>query len=253
MDNQLQGRFPGLHTKGPHVVPIGGPKPKPRDQIRHRVPPVHDWTEVPDVQFKGAPALPSQPVRPKPLKPTAPARPLGGPGLDLWERAWSTATIAPDADFLLVLCEQVDERQGLRVTVLRDGDWRDRAALRRLDEQVADGLVVLANAQNADMRPTRWPVATRRWWKAVSTLPHCSLWNDGDWQFAMDTAHLVAAFHAGSHKLATEIRAREKIMGTTADARRDLRIRYVALTPPTDLATDPSVTAMADYRRSVEA
>jgi hypothetical protein len=233
-------------------MPITGRKPKPRDQIRHRVPPVHDWTEVADLPFEQAPRLPAAPARPPKLQPPAPARPLGGPGRELWDRAWSAATSPPDADRLLQLCEQVDERQGLRVRVLKDGDWRDRNGLRQLDAQVTAGLVALADAQE-DRRPATWPAATRRWWRAVSRLPHCVLWTDGDWQFAMDTASLVAAFHAGNHRLAQEIRTRERIMGTTADARRDLRIRYV---PPVDAAdplADRSVTAMADYRRSVTA
>ena len=38
---------------------VAGAKPKEdRSQIRHRVPPVHDWTEVVDEPFVGAPALP---------------------------------------------------------------------------------------------------------------------------------------------------------------------------------------------------
>ena len=72
-----------------------------------------------------------------------------------------------------------------------------------------------------------WPVATRTWWKVVSRMPHCALWGAADWLFMADTATIHAAFHLGDIKAATELRQREKVMGTTLDARRDLRIRYV--------------------------
>jgi hypothetical protein len=72
-----------------------------------------------------------------------------------------------------------------------------------------------------------WPAATKRWWATVSRMPHCTLWSDADWQFALDTALIAAAFHEGDVRTATELRQREKILGTTVDARRDLRIRYV--------------------------
>jgi hypothetical protein len=69
--------------------------------------------------------------------------------------------------------------------------------------------------------------ATQQWWEAVSTMPHCILWTATDWQFALDTARLHAAFVCGEMARASEIRVREKLLGTTFDARRDLRIRYV--------------------------
>lgn len=233
-------------------MPISGSKPKPRNQIRHRVPPVHDWTEVVDVPFAGGPSLPRAPARPKPLTPPTPTRPLGNAGLELWERVWRAATSAPDAETLLQLCEQTDERQSLRRTVIKEGDWRERNGLRQLDAQITAGLVRIADAQD-DARPSTWPAATRRWWTAISRLPHAGLWTGADWQFAMDTAHLVAAYHAGNLRLAGEIRTRERIMGTTRDARRDLRIRYVPAPDEDEVTVNPSVTAMDDYRRSVSA
>jgi hypothetical protein len=48
-----------------------------------------------------------------------------------------------DAEQVLMLCEQADERAALRVKVLRDGEWRERAALRALDAQIMDGLALL--------------------------------------------------------------------------------------------------------------
>jgi hypothetical protein len=79
--------------------------------------------------------------------PPDPARPLGPVGRELWNRVWTSGAnwLAEkvDAETVLILCEQVDERQALRLRVLRDGDWRDRAALRALDAQVIAALAVL--------------------------------------------------------------------------------------------------------------
>jgi hypothetical protein len=52
-----------------------------------------------------------------------------------------TTWIDPERDLehVLLLCESIDERVGLRVKVLRDpSDWRGRTALRNLDQQIAD-------------------------------------------------------------------------------------------------------------------
>jgi hypothetical protein len=76
-----------------------------------------------------------------------PVRPLGQVGLAFWQRVWAVgfAWISPqtDIELLQMVCEQIDERQALRVRVLRDGDWRDRTALRALDAQVLDCLSLL--------------------------------------------------------------------------------------------------------------
>lgn len=96
-----------------------------------------------------------------------------------------------------------------------------------------------------DGRP--WPAWTKRWWATVSRMPHCALWGEPDWQFAFDTAVLVAKFHSeGTTGLATEIRNREKVLGTTVDFRRDLRIRYVD--PQPEAETPAGVTQLDDYR-----
>ena len=68
---------------------------------------------------------------------------------------------------------------------------------------------------------------TREWWGAISTMPHCVLWHQSDWQFAIDTAMVHADACHGKTTAMGELRQREKIMGTTVDARRDLRIRYI--------------------------
>ena len=98
-----------------------------------------------------------------------------------------------------------------------------------------------------DGRP--WPEATRQWWRVISRMPHCRLWGPGDWQFALDTALLAAAFHGGDIKQAVELRQREKVMGTTFDARRDLRIRYVEPLPKEERL---GVTAIEEYRRRLQ-
>lgn len=93
--------------------------------------------------------------------------------------------------------------------------------------------------------PGRWSANVIRWWTAISTMPHCVLWDQSDWQFAMDTAHVAKAFYKGNLKAATELRQREKVMGMTVDARRDLRIRYV--TPSVE--TPAGMTAIAEYKQ----
>lgn len=73
---------------------------------------------------------------------SAPPRPLGQEGLRLWERVWALQRPwieeATDLDFVALLCESMDERVMLRVSVLQTGAWRDRVALRQLDGQIAD-------------------------------------------------------------------------------------------------------------------
>ena len=58
-------------------------------------------------------------------------------------------------------------------------------------------------------------------------MPHCILWQDSDWAFAIDTAMVHAMANHGIISAMAELRMREKVMGTTVDSRRDLRIRYV--------------------------
>ncbi|PFG16288.1 hypothetical protein ATK74_0822 [Propionicimonas paludicola] len=95
-----------------------------------------------------------------------------------------------------------------------------------------------------------WPTWTKRWWATVSTMPHCSLWTASDWEFAMDTAALKAKFHTdGGTGMATEIRNREKVLGTTVDYRRDLRIRYFTRKPEVaEDAAPAAVVSLDDYR-----
>lgn len=86
-------------------------------------------------------ALPAADGIPEPL------RPLGQEGRRMWDRIWTSAQtwIAPSTDIELVqmACEAMDERVMLRVAVFREGDWRDRVALRSLDRDLRNMLSAL--------------------------------------------------------------------------------------------------------------
>ena len=88
------------------------------------------------------------------------------------------------------------------------------------------------------------------WWEAVSTMPHCVLWSKSDWAFAFDPAMVHASSVYGSVTASAELRQREKIIGTTLDARRDLRIRYVdpEAADATEQTTSTAVAQLSDRR-----
>jgi hypothetical protein len=79
-------------------------------------------------------------VLPMATETPVPPRPLGQEGIKLWDRIWNSGRtwISPTSDIELVtiLCESMDERTQLRLTVLRGSDWRDRVALRTLESQL---------------------------------------------------------------------------------------------------------------------
>lgn len=157
-------------------MPVAGRKPKPDGQKRNRMPPVHDWTEVPNLPYSGK-------------RPTLP---------------------------------------------------KTRGRL----------IKMTGAAERYDDVPVH--AMTRRWWKAVSSMPHCALWTDTDWGFALSTAIVADRFYYGEPAAAGELRQREKLLGTTLDSRRDLRIRYVD--PTTVDATNDSAGAEVvsiNYRRMV--
>ena len=91
-----------------------------------------------------------------------------------------------------------------------------------------------------------WLKRTRDKWAAWSSMPHCTLWGPAEWDFALDAIELAAQFHEGDTRVATELRNREKVLGTTGDFRRDLRIRYVD--PKAEVSTGENVTSLDDYR-----
>ena len=70
-----------------------------------------------------------------------PLRPLGPEGLKLWDRVWGLhkpwIQREADLDHVQLLCESMDERVALRYLVLsKEGTYRERIALRKLDEQI---------------------------------------------------------------------------------------------------------------------
>lgn len=79
----------------------------------------------------------------------------------------------------------------------------------------------------------KWPSRCRAKWRAWRRMPHAKLWTEADWDFAYDTIEVAARFYKGAGvTTAMELRQRENLMGTTMDARRDLRIRYIDPKPP---------------------
>lgn len=77
-----------------------------------------------------------------------PERVLGDAGMALWTKAWRVGRMwvsdITDADLLLMVCEQLDEREVLREMVMLDpGAWRERAALRELEKAIRQGLSLL--------------------------------------------------------------------------------------------------------------
>ena len=79
-----------------------------------------------------------------------------------------------------------------------------------------------------------WPKSTLAWWEAVRTMPHAARWSEAEWATAIGAAETHARFAEGWKGCASgaELRQREKLLGMTADARRDLRIRYVPAPDP---------------------
>jgi len=114
--------------------PVGRP-PKPVEQKRRSGNP--GKRPLPATTI----AIPTSPVVP------VPHRPLGPAGQQFWERVWAVGFtwISPqmDIELLQLVAEQIDERVALRMRVLKQNDWRDRAALRSLDAQVLDCLSLL--------------------------------------------------------------------------------------------------------------
>lgn len=224
---------------------------KPAEERRNRVKPVHDWTEVDNVPFEDAPAMPRHPSEVPIEVPEPPeGRPLGKLGAQTWAANYWTVATAADRELLLLVCEQLDDRLRLRVQAKKDP--RLSSGLNRLEVLISNNLRNLGlSNEHANTRPMGWPEATIEWWKAISVMPHCVLWGEGDWQFARDTMLIVAAYHVGHVHLANELRRRENMMGVTADARRNLRIRYVD--PELKVVGAPArkVSSLDDRRRQL--
>lgn len=91
-----------------------------------------------------------------------------------------------------------------------------------------------------------WPHWALRKWRVWRRMPHAKLWTDSDWEFVFDSVEVAARFYeTGTTAHASELRTRERLLGTTADFRRDLRIRYVDPKPEQPMAV---VVSADDYR-----
>lgn len=79
----------------------------------------------------------------------------------------------------------------------------------------------------------KWNELALRWWDTIKVMPHCALWDDADWLYALETLYMKhfyfrdVANDEGTTSAATEIRRREDYLGTTMEARRKLRIKYI--------------------------
>lgn len=87
-------------------------------------------------------ALPAVESTPEPL------RDLGAEGSKMWNRVWSAGaswlSASTDIELVQMLCESMDERMFLRQLVLSgEGEWRDRVALRNIEDQIHRWLSVL--------------------------------------------------------------------------------------------------------------
>lgn len=98
---------------------------------------------------------------------------------------------------------------------------------------------------------TPWSTAARAFWTTLSTMPHCCLWSAMDWELAVQTVSLYERTREpgnvglGAHR---ELRARDKSLGMSLDARRCLRIEYVD--EPADLPA--GVTDLATRREAID-
>lgn len=93
-----------------------------------------------------------------------------------------------------------------------------------------------------------WPPEVRKMWEAWASMPHCVHWAKSDWAFALVTIELAALVYDGEPKYATELRNRERVLGTTMDFRRDLRIRYIEPKKAAAAGAAASgVTSLADW------
>ena len=76
-----------------------------------------------------------------------PARPLLKYGKEFWDKVWGSGlswiSANTDSELLLMTCELVDERWNLRVRVMQSNDWRERRALRELDDRIIRNLSLL--------------------------------------------------------------------------------------------------------------
>lgn len=73
-----------------------------------------------------------------------------------------------------------------------------------------------------------WPERTVEWWDMWSDDPLSAEFRATDWAELMDTALIHAEVWSGNSRMASELRLRTQMFGTTAEARARLRIQYAA-------------------------
>lgn len=113
-----------------------GPPPTPNELARRRGNPSKKTLpkEASLVVLEGSREAPEPPVA------------LEAYGRRLWDLAWREAhawLARTDTWVLALLCQDVDERESLRLAALEGEDWRARVALRTLDKQITDRLQLL--------------------------------------------------------------------------------------------------------------
>jgi hypothetical protein len=85
----------------------------------------------------------------------SPPRRLEESGLQLWNQAWSLGWISLNADYtaLALLCERMDERDILTNWLIENpDDWRQRAALRKLEDSIENSLKTLILTPEARLK-----------------------------------------------------------------------------------------------------
>lgn len=96
-----------------------------------------------------------------------------------------------------------------------------------------------------------WYPQVVAWWEIVRRMPHCRLWTEADWLYAIEVGVLKNQIYgelfggAIPASLLSEERQRLALLGMTMEQRRKLGIRYVdpALFPdefPDGAATEPA-------------
>lgn len=103
-----------------------------------------------------------------------------------------------------------------------------------------------SDAAGEPEKDERWTSSTRRWFNVMKRMPHAVLWHEAEWEFLLLTAMVHHRFVRGNTGAAGELRRREKDMGNTADARRDLRIKYVPKATEKPVAVVRSIDSVRD-------
>lgn len=107
----------------------------------------------------------------------------------------------------------------------------------------------------------KFRVAVVEWWNIICRMPHTVDWKESDWQFAVETMLLREAWwktyaRNGNPQpsVMVELRRRDDQMGTTMEARRKLRIRYIEpriSESEIEAIGASSVSSLADRRKAI--